>query len=205
MTEPELFDAEHFRQFARHDYKLLLDLEKEAAEKDIPIVGPLAGKMLWFHTKLMNAKRVLELGTATGYSAIWIAMALRETGGKLITVEWDEETAEKAKSNIANAGFSDIVDVLCGDANELLSKFEPGSFDIIFQDVDKEMYLPQLEPCTRILRPGGLLFFDNTAFKSAGNFLTESLKNPNLDGFHIYAFLPEHSPDWDGITFLIKK
>jgi predicted O-methyltransferase YrrM len=205
MSELELHDAEHFRQFVWHEHDILLELEKEAVEKDIPIVGPLVGKMLWFHTKLMNARSVLELGTATGYSAIWIAMALKETGGKLTSIEWDSETAEKARSNIANAGLSEYVEVLNGDANEMLSNFEPDTFDLIFQDIEKEMYLDLLEPCTRILRSGGLLFFDNTAFKTAGEFLQRSLEHTQLEGYHLFAFLPEHSPDWDGLTFLIKQ
>jgi predicted O-methyltransferase YrrM len=205
MVVPELFDAEYFRKFAMHENVILTELEKEAKEKDIPIVGPFVGKMLWLITKLMKAQNVLELGTATGYSAIWLAEALKETGGNLITVEWDAETAEKAVENIERAGFSDIVEVLQGDAADLLSKFDENHFDIIFQDVEKEMYLELLGPCTRILRYGGLLFCDNTAFQTAGNFLTESLAHPELDGLHLYAFLPGHGPENDGLSLLIKK
>jgi predicted O-methyltransferase YrrM len=205
MTLPDLFDAEHFRQFTPKTTGVLGKLEKEAVEKDIPIVGPLVGKMLWFYTKLMNAKSVLELGTATGYSAIWIAEAVKETGGKLITVEWEAETAEKARSNISEAGYSEIVEVLQGDAARILPDFESAQFDLIFQDIEKEMYLDLLDPCVRVLRPGGLIIFDNTAFKTAGDFLQKSLDNQKLDGFHIYTFLPEHEPEFDGLTFLIKK
>jgi predicted O-methyltransferase YrrM len=205
MTDQDLYEAEHFRQFTPREKGILAKLEKEAVEEDIPIVGPLVGKMLWFHTKLMKAERVLELGTATGYSAIWIAMSLRDTGGKLTTIEWDKKTASKAETNIKEAGFSDIVDVLHGDAKELLTTFEDDHFDMIFQDIEKEMYLELLDPCVRVLRPGGLLVFDNTAFKTAGNFLQESLQHPALDGYHLYAFLPEHEPDFDALTFLIKK
>lgn len=204
MTDQDLYDAEYFRQFTPREGGVLSELEKEAVEKDVPIVGPLVGKMLWMHAKLMRAERVLELGTATGYSAIWIARALRETGGKLTTIEWDVETAEKASNNIAEAGFSDIVEVLQGDAADLLASFEHDHFDMIFQDIEKEMYLDLLDPCVHVLRPGGLIFFDNTAFKIAGDFLQESLKHPELDGFHLYAFLPEHDPDYDGLTLLVK-
>ena len=98
-----------------------------------------------------------------------------------------------------------MVEVLQGDAKELLGKFDVDHFDLIFQDIEKEMYLELLEPCVRVLRPGGLLFFDNTAFKTAGEFLGESLKHPKLDGIHLYSFLPEHQPEYDGLTLLIKK
>jgi predicted O-methyltransferase YrrM len=205
MVVPELFDAEHFRQFTAHEQGILAELEQEAIERDIPIVGPFVGKMLWMITRLMKVKRVLELGTATGYSAIWIANALRETGGRLTTIEWDLETANKAVANIETAGCSDLVEVQHGDAAELLFRYDANHFDLIFQDVEKEMYSELLDPCVRVLRKDGLLFCDNTAFKTAGAFLEESLKHPMLDGFHLYAFLPEHSPEYDGLTMLIKK
>ena len=134
-----------------------------------------------------------------------MAKALRDTGGKLTSIEWDVDYVERAKANINKAGFADIVEILHGDAKDLLSKFEKDYFDIIFQDVEKEMYLELLNPCVRVLRPGGLLFFDNTAFKTAGEFLAESLKHPELDGIHLFSFLPEHKPEFDGLTLLIKK
>ena len=204
MVVPELFDAEYFRQFAVHENGILAELEQEAKEKDIPIVGPFVGKMLWLITKLMKEQNVLELGTATGYSAIWLAEALRDTGGKLISIEWDAQTAEKARGNIDRAGCKDIVEVLQGDAADLLLKFEENQFDII-HDVEKELYITLLGQCTRVLKLGGLLFCDNTAFQTAGNFLAESLAHPELDGIHLFAFLPGHGPENDGLSLLIKK
>lgn len=205
MSIPELYEAEHFRHYTPREKGVLEKLEKEARKENIPIVGPLVGKMLWVLTRITRARNVLELGTATGYSAIWIAGALRETGGKLVTIEWDNNIAEQARKNIEDAGYSDNVEVLIGNAAELLEGFEQNYFDLVFQDIEKELYLDLLNPCTDVLRPGGLLFFDNTAFKTAGEFLSESLKHPELDGFHLYSFLPEHEPEFDGLTFLIKK
>jgi predicted O-methyltransferase YrrM len=205
MSEPEVYEAEHFRQFTPKEKGILAELEKEATEKDIPIVGPYVGKILWTLVKLINAKRVLELGTATGYSAIWIAKALSETGGELTTIEWDKDVANKARANIEKAHVTCGVKVIPGDAKDLLSEFESDHFDMIFQDVEKEMYLELLDECSRILRPGGLMVCDNTSFKSSGDFLTKSLEQPDLDGFHIWAFLPGHGPEYDGLTFLIKK
>jgi predicted O-methyltransferase YrrM len=205
MSEPEVYEAEHFRQFTPREKGILEELEKEAKEKDIPIVGPYVGKILWTLVKLINAKRVLELGTATGYSAIWIAKALSETGGELTTIEWDKDVANKARANIEKAHVTCGVKVIPGDAKDLLSEFESDHFDMIFQDVEKEMYLELLDECSRILRPGGLMVCDNTSFKSSGDFLTKSLEQPDLDGFHIWAFLPGHGPEYDGLTFLIKK
>ena len=205
IGKQEVYDAEHFRNFTPRESGILADLEKEAAEKDIPIVGPYVGKILWTLVKLIDAKNVLELGTATGYSAIWIAKALSGTGGGLISVEWDKEIAARARANIARAGVSCGVEVITGDARDVLFTLKPGQFDMIFQDVDKEMYLDLLAHCERVLRPGGLLVFDNTAFRSAGDFLSRSLLHPNLEGFHLFGFLPEHDPEYDALTFLVKK
>jgi predicted O-methyltransferase YrrM len=88
----------------------------------------------------MKADKVLELGTATGYSAIWFAKALKATGGMLTSIEWDIDMMNKAQANIAEAGFSDCVELFHGDAKDLLSKFEENHFDIIFQDVGEDYY-----------------------------------------------------------------
>lgn len=205
MGEPDAYEAEHFRKFTPQEGGILEELEKEAAERDIPIVGPYVGKILWTMVKLMDAKRVLELGTATGYSAIWMAKALSETGGELLSVEWEKEMVERARKNIERAGLSCSVKVVAGDAKEVLTTFESNHFDMVFQDVDKELYLEQLEECVRVLRTGGLLICDNTSFKTAGEFLEKSVDHPDLDGFHIHAFLPGHGPEYDALTFLIKK
>jgi predicted O-methyltransferase YrrM len=205
MSEPEVFDVEQFRKFTPKREGILAELEKEAKEKDIPIVGPYVGNILGFFVRLINAKRVLELGTATGYSAIWIAEVLSETGGDLVTVEWNKDMAEAARENIQEAGLSCPIKVISGDAMDVLSNFEADHFDMIFQDVDKEKYLELLEPCARVLKEGGLIVFDNTAFKTAGDFLKQSLEHPQLSGFHLWAFLPEHGPEYDGLTFLMKK
>jgi predicted O-methyltransferase YrrM len=205
MGDLEVFEAEHFRKFTPKREGILAELEKEAKEKDIPIIGPYVGNILRFFVKLTNAKRVLELGTATGYSAIWIAEGLSDSGGELVSIEWDAEMAQTARDNIQKANLGCDVKVISRDAKSLLLELEKDHFDMIFQDVDKEMYLELLEPCARVLRPGGLIVFDNTAFISAGDFLKEALSHPLLDGFHLFAFLPEHQPEYDGLTFLIKK
>ena len=80
----------------------------------------------------MKAKRVLEFGTCLGYSTIWIAEGLKETGGKLISVEYNEELYEITKKNIENAGLSQVVELILGDASEVIDKLQ-GEFDIIVQ------------------------------------------------------------------------
>jgi len=207
MGQPELFEAEHFRRFAAHQGGSVLErLEREAEEKDVPIIGPVLGKLLYLLARATAAKRVLELGSATGYSAIWLAKAVKTFGGKVVTIEWDPEMAKTARQSIEEAGHAEEVTVLQGDAATILGslkKEEP--FDFIFCDIEKEMYSEVLDPCVDVLRQGGFMLFDNTAFKSGGDFLECSYTHPLLETAHLYGFFPDHNPDFDAITFCVKK
>jgi len=102
---------------------------------------------------------VLEIGTAIGYSSIWLAGAL-PADGTLMTMELDPDRAREARENIACAGLGDRVVVMIGDARSLIAKVA-GPFDLIFQDVDKQLYGPMLDRLVDLLRPRGLLITDN--------------------------------------------
>jgi len=203
---PATYGPGHFRHYARHDDPLLLRLEREAAAKDIPIVGPAMGKLLYLLARAAGARRVLELGTSVGYSAIWLARAVAPSGGKVVSLEWDPETAEIARRNLADAGVADSVRVVVGDAGKWLAgNARSRRFDLAFNDIDKELYTPTLGPLVRLVCPGGLLVFDNTAFKSAGDFLDVAQRHPELEVLHLHCFLPGHSPDDDAVTLCVKK
>ena len=195
------FGPEHFRQYARHDDRLLLRLEREAARKGIPIVGPAMGKLLYLLARAAGAKRVLELGTSIGYSTIWLARAVAHAGGKVTSLEWDARTAAAARRNIAEAGLAGSVEIVVGDALEWLAGHaRRRRFDLVFNDIDKELYTPTLVPIAMMLRPGGLAVFDNTAFRSAGDFLEAAGTRPELEVLHLHCFLPGHDPDDDAVT-----
>jgi predicted O-methyltransferase YrrM len=137
-------------------------LKKIAADgeaEDLPLVDSEVGALLQVLTLGAGARRVLEIGTAIGYSGIWIARALPSEGA-LITLEIDGERAARAKANFARAGLSDRANVMIGDASVLLSKVR-GPFDLIFQDGDKLQYGSMLERLIGLLRPQGLLVTDN--------------------------------------------
>lgn len=106
-----------------------------------------------------RAARVLEIGTAIGYSGLWLARGLAP-GSALFTMEIDEDRARIAKANFARAGLSDRVHVMIGDANLLIRKVA-GPFDLIFQDGPKRLYAPMLDNLIAKLRPGGLLVTHN--------------------------------------------
>src|SRR3990172_1108958 len=98
--------------------------------------------------------RALEIGTSTGHSTIWIAWAMSKTGGRVITIEIDEERHRKALKNIAEAGLSAFVDARLGDAHDLVRKL-PGPFDFVFSDADKEWYQQYFIDIDPKLKVGG--------------------------------------------------
>jgi predicted O-methyltransferase YrrM len=127
-------------------------------------VSPNQGKLLRLLAEISGARRVLEIGTLGGYSAINFARGLPE-GGTLTSLELDEHHAEVARENIEYAGLSERVEILVGNAGELLAGMaEEGvaPFDLFFIDADKEGYPEYLEWSLKLSRPGSLILADNT-------------------------------------------
>lgn len=139
--------------------EVLAEMEAQAAKRDIPIVGPLVGRLLQQIASVHRAKTVFELGSAIGYSTIWWARAVGKDG-KVIYTDGDRKKAEEARGYFERAGIADRVAIKVGDALELLSE-QKDSFDIIFCDIDKEDYPRAFRLALRKLRKGGLLVADN--------------------------------------------
>ena len=193
----------YFSEFVPQRDELLKALEEEAQVEGIPIIGPVMGELLHILARSAEARMILELGTATGYSAIHLARACQAVGGRLITVEWDREMAKRAETNLHEAGLSEVVEVMSGDANELLSAMQ-GPFDLIFMDIDKEYYVDLLPHCHRILRVGGLLVTDNVGFQSSDRFNREIFSRAEWKVVHLLSFLPGHSPEKDGLSLALR-
>ena len=138
---------------------VLDDIARGNATRGLPLVDAEVGALLRVLATSVNASRILEIGTAIGYSGIWLARAL-PAGGMLVTMEFNEERAKEARENFARAGVSDRVSVVVGDAQLKIAKVS-GPFDLIFQDGDKKLYTPLLDRLVALLRPGGLLVTDN--------------------------------------------
>lgn len=134
-------------------------VEKQGFDERWPIVGPAEGSLLHILARSIGAKRILELGTAIGYSGTWLARALPDRG-ELVTVEHNPDTAEIARRNFEKTGVSSKVRILVGDARSVLADLN-GPFDFIFNDVDKAGYPAVLGPCIDRVRVGGLLVTDN--------------------------------------------
>jgi predicted O-methyltransferase YrrM len=139
--------------------ELLSAMEAEATKLDIPIVGPLVGRVLQQLALTHKAKTVFELGSAIGYSTIWWARAVGEDG-KVIYTDGDRKNADEARGYFERAGLENRITIKVGDALELLSE-QKQAFDIIFCDVDKEDYPRALRLALPRLRKGGLLIADN--------------------------------------------
>ncbi|MDE2487769.1 MAG: O-methyltransferase [Alphaproteobacteria bacterium] len=122
-------------------------------------VAPNQGKMLQLLAEMAGARRILEIGTLAGYSALWLARALAPDG-QLVTLEVEPRHAEVARRNIERAGFSDRIEVKVGAALELLPRLE-GPFDFVFIDADKPSCPDYFQGALRLSRPGTVIVVDN--------------------------------------------
>ncbi len=156
---------------------ILSELEQVAKERHIPIVGPLVGRFLYILARASRAKRVLEIGTAIGYSAIWFGLAIKQHKGTVITVEINKNTANEARRNIARAKLQRTIRVINGSGLQIVPKLK-GKFDIVFIDDSKENYPKYLEMCANKLNKNGLLIADNALW--SGKVLLESKSNDAL-------------------------
>jgi predicted O-methyltransferase YrrM len=128
-----------------------------------------------------GSRRALEIGGASGYSAIWMGMALRDTGGRLVTIEYDPVRAKELADNIRRAGLGDVVQVVAGDAFEEIPKVQ-GTFDFVFLDAWKRDYKRFFELVYPRLDKGGLLVAHNVVNKrdELGDFLDVVQQHPSL-------------------------
>jgi predicted O-methyltransferase YrrM len=141
----------------------LAALEAEGLRDGWPIVGRVEGSLLHILASAIGARRILELGTAIGYSGTWLARAL-PPDGTLVTVEGNPDTAKIAAKNFERLGVADRVTLLVGRADDVLEDLT-GPFDLIFNDIDKDGYPAVLEPSVERLRVGGLLVTDNVLWQ----------------------------------------
>jgi caffeoyl-CoA O-methyltransferase len=139
---------------------LLSEMEQVAERRKIPIVGPAVARVLAQLVMISGAKRIFELGSAIGYSTIWLARAAG-TGAEVHYTDGSAENANEARGYIERAGLSASIHIHVGDALSILSEI-PGQFDFIFNDVDKEGYPAVLQAVPSRLKRGGIFATDNT-------------------------------------------
>ncbi len=165
----------------------------------LPLIGvpPALGKLLGILARAAGARRVLEIGTLGGYSAIWLARALAP-GGRIISLEVDPRHAAVARANLERAGVGDLVEVRVGRALDLLPQLPPEEpFDLVFIDADKVSYLAYLEWATLLARPGGLIVADNVL--RDGRVLDEATADENARGVARFNRAVADDPRLDAI------
>ena len=180
------------------------DVAKVLADIRARDTGQLAvseedGRFLRVLVASNRSKKALEIGGASGYSAIWIGLALRETGGRLVTIEYDAARARELTANIQRAGLADVVQVVSGDAFAEIPKVA-GSFDFVFLDAWKKDYKRFLDIVYPRLDKGGLFVAHNVVNKRSemGDFLDAIWKSPAL-------WTTIVSPSSEGMSVSVKR
>ncbi len=142
--------------------ELLLRLEKEAEDAYIPIVKPEVGNFLSVMVKASKPRRILEIGTAIGYSTIWMARAA-DKNTEIVTIEIKEEMYRQAARNFKNIGLDQQINQKMGDALEIIPYLRR-EFDFVFIDAAKSQYLNYLEMVMELLPEGGIIIADNILY-----------------------------------------
>ncbi len=139
---------------------LLEKMEEYADSHAVPIIGPLVGRLLYNLAKASQSKKILEIGTAIGYSGIWLARAVAPVKGSVTTIDLDPDRVKIAKKNISEAGLERTVKLIEGNALKVLPTLKE-EFDMIFLDSDKDVYPDAFKMSVPMLRKGGLFVADN--------------------------------------------
>ncbi|MCU0963094.1 MAG: class I SAM-dependent methyltransferase [Pirellulaceae bacterium] len=168
---------------ARNDaeQRVLTALEEMRQGPRFANVSPTDGRLLRMLAESINAQVVVEIGTSTGESGTWFALALRSTGGHLYTHEIDEGRAKVAQENFRKAGVDDLITIILGDAHETVKQHKD-PIDILFLDADKEGYIDYLEKLRPLVRPGGLIIAHNMNMRQSDPaFVKAVTTDPELE------------------------
>jgi caffeoyl-CoA O-methyltransferase len=188
---------------------VLAEMERQAVQRDIPIVGPAVARVLYQYARLIGAKKVFEMGSAIGYSTLWWAHAVGE-GGQVFYTDGDPKNAEEARGYFQRAGMQNRIHIAVGDALELLSE-EKQQFDIIFNDVDKEDYPRVLHLVSSRLRRGGLFIADNVLWygrvvqPEPRTESTRAILEFNTRLYALQEFFTTLLPIRDGLAVAVKN
>jgi predicted O-methyltransferase YrrM len=186
-------------------------MEKYAQQTGFPIIGPAAGHACYQVARMIAAKAVFEMGSGFGYSTAWFAKAVQENGGGVVHhVVWDSKLSKKATTHLSRLGYDGIVTFHVGEAIETLRQAS-GTFDLIFNDIDKEAYPASLPVIKQKLRRGGVLIIDNILW--SGRVFSKADKSPATQGVRQFTEMITHDPEWivsllpirDGLIVALKQ
>jgi caffeoyl-CoA O-methyltransferase len=187
---------------------LLAEMEARARREDIPIVGPTVGRLLALLVEITAARRIFEMGSAIGYSTIWLARAAGPRA-RIHYTDGDPARARDAQAYFRRAGVTSRIDVQVGDAVRLLRQAK-GPFDIIFCDVDKQQYPAALRAALPRLKRGGLLITDNVLWsgrvaRPATRASTRAIQKFNRSVYSSRQLFPVIVPLRDGVAVCRKR
>jgi predicted O-methyltransferase YrrM len=198
----------YIESFLSYQNPVLKELEAAHRDRDdvSPHIGIHVGTFLAWLIQVIGAQRALEFGTALGYSTICLGQALRETGGKLTAIEREGRFFRETSENIARAGLSDVVELIAGDALQVIDNLE-GPFDFILQDAAKSLYPIMLEKCIQKTRPGGIIAADDALFRPMGvrEELSRSMDEYNQKVFADSRLVSTILPIGDGLIISLKR
>jgi len=187
---------------------VLADMERYARRHDVPIIGPAVGRFLYQLTQISGARRIFEMGSAIGYSTIWLARAAG-TEAEIYYTDGDPANAQRAREYFRRAGVEDRIHVLVGDALHLLDGVS-SEFDLIFIDVDKPQYPDALRKAIPRLRSGALLITDNVLWsgrvtRRAKDASTRGVQQFNRMIYSSKELFPVMVPLRDGVAVCRKS
>ncbi len=191
---------------------ILKEMEDYAAEFNVPIIQKEVRSFLGMLLKYKPAKNILEIGTAIGYSSIFFSGYIKD-GGKIITLERENDYYEIASSNIKKAGKEDVIKIIFGDAFETVKTLS-GTYDIIFLDANKSMYKYYFDVLFPMLKSGGILICDNILYKGmvSNDDLAPRKQNTIISNIRDFLdFISNHPqletsiiPIGDGVSVSVK-
>jgi predicted O-methyltransferase YrrM len=191
-------------------HPVLAEMERYAAQHDVPIVGPAVGRLLALLVRISGAKRIFELGSAIGYSTVWLAQAAGP-GARVFYTDGDPEKARRALGYFQRAGVAERITIQVGDAVTMLGR-TPGQFDLIFNDVDKHGYPAVFRAAVPRLKRGGLLVADNVLWSGRvthkaprNDANTRGIQQFNRLLFSSRALEPVIVPLRDGVAIARKR
>ncbi len=212
-------DSALYGYMCAHSVKETAELAVLRAETSMHIlaemeVTPDVGQFLYFLVKLIGARHVLEVGTFTGYSTLWIALAL-PAGGKIVTCETRQEFADIGIKHWKAAGVLDKIELVIGEAkdtlNGLIAEGGESFYDFAFIDADKENYDTYYEQCLQLVRPGGLICIDNVLWNGRvidhnfSNATTRAIREINSKIYNDGRVESCMLSVGDGLTLALKR
>jgi len=213
LNEP-LYD--YLLQSSLREHAVLTQLRLATASQSMSQMrsAPEQGQFMALLVRLMGARRVIEVGTYTGYATLWMALALHESG-EIVSCDISEQWTQLAKKHWQQAGVSDRITLKLapaeGTLKQLLDEGEDGQFDLAFIDADKENYDCYFELCLKLVRPGGLILVDNVLW--GGSVVDANNNEPATRAIRSFNKKCRDDdrveismlPVADGLTLLLKR